>query len=185
MFARYRRSLSRPLSFLTVFGCVLTATSCGSSGGGSTGPIHQMGERVQAGILNYIVLESDWVNELPGSAGPRIPEKKFLLLRVTITNSGNREVNLPMLTLVDEQGKEIMESSEGQGVEEWLGILRTIKPAETLPGRILFDAKPLNYKLRVTDGGDPGSEVTRLVSIPLRLQEYEKFEPGAGKKDLD
>jgi len=164
---------------------VLAIVSCSSTGGGGAGPLHQMGERIQVGALNYIVLESEWVNDLPGAAGPRVPENKFLLVRATITNSGNREISIPLLTVIDDKGNEVMESSEGQGVEEWLGILRTIKPAETLSGRILFDAKPLNYKLRVSDGGEPDREITRLVTIPLKLKEYEKFEPGTGKKELD
>lgn len=177
--------ISRLIVRAAAAGCLLLTASCSSSSSTSAGPIHQMGERVQVGALNYIVLESEWVTDLPGEAGPRVPASKFLLVRVTVTNSGNRDINIPLLTLIDDKGNEVMETSEGQGVEEWLGILRTIKPAETLPGRLLFDAKPLNYKLRLSDGGDPDAEVTRMVSIPLKLKEYEKFEPGTGKKDLD
>ena len=52
-----------------------------------------------------------------------------------------------------------------------------------LPGRFVFDVRPGNYKLLLSDGGDLEKEATALVAIPLRLKEYEKFEPGVTKKD--
>lgn len=183
MFARFPRLRKLfPRTMIPALILIL-AVSCASSGGGPSA-VHQMGERVQVGTLIYTILETEWADELPGDSGPRLPQNKFLLVRMTITNSGNRELHVPMLTLIDDQKKETMEVSEVQGVEEWLGILRNVKPAETLQGRAVFDVRPANFRIQLTDAGNPDQEKTALVELPLKLREYEKFEPGAGKTEL-
>lgn len=158
-------------------------SACGAGGSVNQTAVRQMGERVQVGPLIYTVLEADWLNELPGEANPRLPQHKFLTIRATVTNSGSREVHMPLLNLVDEANNQVLEIDDGKGVEEWFGLYRAIKPADTLPGRFVFDVRPGNYKLLLSDGGDLEKEATALVAIPLRLKEYEKFEPGVGKKD--
>jgi len=162
---------------------ILLLPACGAGGSGNQTVVRQMGERVQVGPLIYTILEADWLNELPGEASPRVPQHKFLTIRATVTNSGSREVNMPLLNLVDEANNQILEIDDGKGVEEWFGLYRAIKPADTLPGRFVFDVRPGNYKLQLSDGGDLEKESTALVSIPLRLKEYEKFEPGVGKRE--
>ena len=165
------------------FALCLALCGCGAGGSANQSAVHQMGERVQVGPLIYTILEMEWLNELPGDASPRVPQNKFLTIRATVTNSGSREINMPLLNLVDEGNKQILEIDDGKGVEEWFGLYRAIKPADTLPGRLVFDVKPGNYKLMLSDGGDLEKEITALVAIPLRLKEYEKFEPGVGKKE--
>jgi hypothetical protein len=131
--------------------------------------IHRMGERVQVGPLIYTVLETEWMSQLGQSIQPRIPKDKFLLVRVEFTNSGNREVAVPLLRIEDGHGNSFMELSEGEGVSDWLGLLRVVPPAQTLRGFILFDAPPGEYRLRVTDAGDIEQEKTALIGLPLRL----------------
>ncbi|HZO57610.1 MAG TPA: hypothetical protein VFB63_33165 [Bryobacteraceae bacterium] len=179
-YAAWLRPVALPAFCLAL---CLMLPGCGAGGSASQSAVRQMGERIQVGPLIYTILEADWQNELPGEASPRLPQHKFLMIRATVTNSGSREVNMPLLHLVDDANKQILESDDGKGVEEWFGLYRAIKPADTLPGRFLFDAKPGNYKLLLSDGGDLEREITALVSIPLRLKEYEKFEPGVVKKD--
>lgn len=169
--------------FALCLAAALLLPACGAGGSGNQAAIRQMGERVQVGPLIYTILEADWLNELPGEASPRVPQHKFLTIRATVTNSGSREVNMPLLNLVDEANNQILEIDDGKGVEEWFGLYRAIKPADTLPGRFVFDVRPGNYKLLLSDGGDLEKEATALVAIPLRLKEYEKFEPGVTKKD--
>ncbi len=164
-------------------GLAVLLAGCGAGGSANQTAVYQMGERVQVGPLIYTILEADWLNELPGEASPRIPQNKFLTIRATVTNSGNREVNMPLLNLVDAGNRQILEVEDGKGVEEWFGLYRAIKPADTLPGRFVFDVKPGNYKLLLTDGGDLEKEATALVSIPLRLKENDKFEPGTETKE--
>jgi hypothetical protein len=149
---------------------LLAAPACSSRGGSAGVAVHQMGERVQAGSLIYTILEVEWVNQL-ASRLPKTQDGKFAVIRLSITNSGNHEIAVPMLQLVGDRNAEAMEVAQVEGVEEWLGVLRTVKPAETIQGRIVFDVKPLNYKLRVTDAAEPDQERFALVAIPLRLEE--------------
>jgi len=137
----------------------------------------RMGERAQVGPLIYSVLETEWRNQLGGSLQARIPQHKYLLVRLTITNAGNREQAVPLLNLVDSSGKSHMELSQGEGVPEWFGLLRVLPPAGTEQGRLLFDVPTGNYRLRITDGGEPETERTALVDLPLRLTDQSPVEP--------
>ena len=143
---------------------------CASNRNGAARALRQMGEAIQVGPVVYIVLDAEWQQQLSGSGAPRLPKNNFLVLRLNVTNAGNRELTIPLLQLEDEKGAEHYEVSELAGLEEWLGLLRPIKPSDTVQGRIVFDVSPANYRLRVTDGGDPGEEVTALVEIPLKLR---------------
>ena len=141
-----------------------------TSGCGSSRPvdgrIHHMGERVQVGPLIYNVLEAEWKNEM----GQKTPTHRFLVLRLTITNSGGREARPPLLTIVHTSGAEHTELSEVEGLQDWLGLLRRLDPAATEDGRIVFDVASGAYKLRLSDGGEPGQENTAIVEIPLQLE---------------
>ena len=50
-----------------------------------------------------------------------------------------------------------------------MGLLRTLSPAQTLEGKLLFDVPLTSYRLRLTDGAGPGIEKYGWVSIPLRM----------------
>jgi hypothetical protein len=129
-----------------------------------------MGERIQAGNLIYTILEVDWLEQISGTV-PKESNSKFAVVRLSVTNAGNKEMSLPMLQLVDDKGNGVMELAEIEGVEEWLGVLRNISPAETIQGRIVFEVTPKNYLLRVTDAGEPDRERFAMVNIPLRLDQ--------------
>ena len=101
------------------------------------------------------------------------------MIRVQVLNSGNKEVTVPLLNLEDDNGNNYLELSDGQGVEEWWGVLRTLSPSETQNRRVLFDVRPMNHKLRVTDGGEPDKEQTALVTIPLKLKDAAPLTPDA------
>lgn len=129
--------------------------------------IFQVGEKVPVGGAIYTVLESEWVAELdPGSAMGRTPKHRFLVVHIGINNAGSKELNLPLLNAVDSTGQDHLEVSEGQGVVEWLGLLRPLNPTESKDGRIVFDVPPGTYNLRLSDGGDPENERTALVALP-------------------
>ena len=154
-------------------------TGCGS-GARVARASHQMGERVQVGPLIYNVLEADWFDEIQAPTRARVPNARFLVIRITITNSGNKEVNVPLLNLEKADGSSFMELSEGEGVEEWIGVLRTVSPAETQSGRIVFDVRPGAYSLRLSDGSELERERTALVAIPLKLKESTPVAPVLG-----
>lgn len=131
--------------------------------------VHQMGELATVGPVIYNVLETEWRAGIGEPLQQKIPKHKFLLIRLTVTNSGNKDVAIPLLDLEDDAGNSYMEVSDVSGLSGWLGLLRVVQPAGTLQGLIVFDVPVGDYKLRVTDGGELESEKTALVAIPLTL----------------
>ncbi len=133
--------------------------------------VFRMGERVPAGPLIYSVLDTEWRTQLGEGTEARLPKNRFLILQLTVTNSGGKEITLPPTTLEDATGKTYPEEPQGTGVTNWLGILRKLAPAQTDQGRIIFDAPPGAYRLRVTDDNpELGKEKFALIDIPLRLE---------------
>src|SRR5579862_8313900 len=130
---------------------------------------YEMGERVTIGPLTYNVVESSWRSQLGSELKPRLPENRFLTITISVTNGGGREVSVPLLTLENSGGQSFSESDNGEGVDNWFGILRSLGPAQTQQGRLLFDVPLTSYKLRVSDGGPAGSEKYAWVAIPLRM----------------
>ena len=128
-----------------------------------------MGERVEIGPFVFVVVESAWRSDLGEGFQTRGAKNRFLLLTVSVTNSGGAEASVPLLSIEGSNGQLYQESNDGTGVSNWLGVLRTAKPAETLQGRILFDAPLGPYRLRVPDGGETGYEKYSWVTIPLSL----------------
>jgi len=131
-------------------------------------PTFPMGSQVAVGSLIYTVIDSEWRDHLQAES-ERVPKHRFLLLTVSVTNSGGADAGVPLLTLEDEKGNTYMEEEKGDGVDQWLGYFRLVKPGSTEQGKILFDVAPAAYKLRVTSGGDPEQERTSLVEIPLKV----------------
>ncbi len=131
--------------------------------------MYAMGERAQAGALIYTVTEAEWLDRLGEEPNVRIPANKFLALEVSVTNSGASTSAIPLLSLVDARGQRYQEQTNGEGLAEWLGFLRRLKPAETEHGRVLFDVPPAGYRLRVVNDAEPENERAALVDIPLQL----------------
>lgn len=130
---------------------------------------YQMGERITNGPLVYNVVQTTWKTQLGDSFSPRSPENRFLMIMLSATNSAGKEVALPFFTLEASNGKQYQEVENGEGVENWFGLLRTLNPAETRQGNLVFDVPLTSYRLRLTDGGEPGTEKNVWVQIPLRL----------------
>jgi hypothetical protein len=130
---------------------------------------YQMGERVTIGPLTYNVIETVWRSQLGNTFKMRIPDQRYFLVTISVTNGGGKEVSVPLFTLENADGKSYQESSNGEGVDNWFGLLRNLAPAQTQQGRLLFDVPLSSYRLRLTDGGDPGTEKFAFVEIPLRL----------------
>jgi hypothetical protein len=131
--------------------------------------VYPMGERAINGPIVYNVIQTVWKTDLGDALNTRTPQNRFLLVTLSATNGGGQDVALPFFTLEGPGGKEVKELENGEGVEGWFGLLRTLKPAETHQGVLLFDAPLTSYRLRLTDGGEPGSEKYVWVDIPLRI----------------
>jgi hypothetical protein len=133
--------------------------------------VYRMGESIKLGPLIYNVLDAQWKTELGEGTQLRSPNKRFLLIQLTVTNSGGAETFAPPLKLEDAQGSTFFETPGGEGVPNWLGFLRKLAPAQTDQGRVLFDVPTGAYRLRVTDDStDPAQEKSALIDIPLRLE---------------
>ena len=148
--------------------CLLMLSGCSSAikSKGEASVVHAMGNPVLVGPLTYTIVETDWRDTLDGSSGPILPQNRFLLINITIHNKGAREVGVPLLTLIDASGKEYRELNKGEGVPQWLGLLRTVQSTETESGRVAFDVPQGSYKVRVSSGGDVESETSALIDLP-------------------
>jgi hypothetical protein len=147
--------------------CLLLLTGCSAVKSKVDNTVtHPMGNPVPVGSLTYTIVETDWRDTLDGAAGPILPQNRFLLINITVHNKGSREVGVPLLTLIDASGKEYRELNKGEGIPQWLGLLRTVQSSETESGRVAFDVPQGSYKVRVSSGGDVESESAALIDLP-------------------
>jgi hypothetical protein len=123
-----------------------------------------LGEKVGLGHIIYTVYETQWVPQFGDGPDARVPQHRFFLVRMTAVNSGGDDLIVPNVTVEDDKGNSFPELPNGDGVPEWIGYLRKVKPAESAQGNLLFDAPPAHYKLRVTD---EDGETSAYVDIPL------------------
>jgi len=130
---------------------------------------YSMGERVLVGQLTYSVVESAWRTQLGDSFKVRTPEGRFLLIKLSVTNGTGKDVSVPLLTLEGTNGQTYREIADGNGVDNWFGLLRTISPGQTQQGNILFDVPLTSYKLSVPDINDTGFDAYASIQIPLRM----------------
>lgn len=149
-----------------VLACLFVAACSRSS---STQVDYTMGEKVRVGPLTYSVLDATWKGELGEGFQVRAPSQRFLLLTISVTNGGGDDVSIPLLQLEGANGKMYQELANGDGVDDYIGLLRTISPARTLQGRLVFDVPLTSYRLRLVDGGEPAFEKSAFVQIPLNL----------------
>ena len=129
--------------------------------------VFKIGDKVQAGPLIYSILEADWHERLGTGEQARPAQRRFLVVHLNVTNSGAEVLSVPGLRLLDDDGRLLSETIDGRNVPSWLGLIRRLKPADTLDGNILFDVEPKSYKLRL-DGESDAGQLT-LVEMPLRF----------------
>lgn len=148
---------------------MLAASLLSCSSGEKIEPPHtyQLGDRVPVGHLIYTVLEKDWANQFGQGTDARIPQNKFYQLKLTVVNSGSRDVGdviIPNTQLVDDSGTDYPEAADGEGVKDWIGNTRQVRPNETLRGSLLFDVQPKHYKLRLYSEDE---KQIAFVDLPL------------------
>lgn len=151
--------------FLAVIAASSLLTSCGDNGENSL-PVrtYKMGERVTLGHIVYVVYETQWLTHIGEGVDARVPEHRFFLVRLSAVNGLGSEIIVPNFTIEDDNGKTYPELSSGEGVPQYIGYLRSVKPAESHQGNALFDAPPRHYKMRIAD--ETGDKVA-YVDIPL------------------
>ncbi|MDQ6665129.1 MAG: DUF4352 domain-containing protein [Acidobacteriota bacterium] len=153
------------LSFsLSLLAAALVLSSCAQKAM-DVRTVH-LGEKVQAGSLSYNAFDTQWLASLGEGANSRLPVNRFFLVRVNIVNGGRSDATVPTLTLLDDSGQSYNEMTNGDGVPNWMGIVRKIRPADSENGNIAFDVPPRHYRLRV---GDESDERFAYVDIPLNF----------------
>ena len=165
---RFRTSMTKSGTLVALcLPLALVCSSCNEQNGSKLS--YQMGEKIALGPFTYSVIQTVWRTQLGEGFKVRSPQQRFLLINISVTNGGGKEVALPLFKLENERGTSTMELDNTDGVPNSLGILRSVAPAETLQGALLFDVPLSAYRLQLTDGGEPGSEKTAWVEIPLRM----------------
>jgi hypothetical protein len=149
--------------FLLLAAVGLLSTACSPQ---AQAPLstYVMGEKVQLGHLSYTIFETQWMTHLGDGANARVPQNRFYLVRMSAVNGGAGDAAVPNPTIQDDHGTVYEELSNGDGVPQWAGYLRTAKPADSVQGNMVFDAPPGHYKLKLTD--ETGTKAA-IIDIPL------------------
>lgn len=130
--------------------------------------VFKMGQRIELGQLVYTVLSARWEDSLPAEPAPLIPQQSFLVVRISVTNSGGQPLEVPPLRLVAKDGSEFFEAQAGNVVPGWLGAVRRVQPAETLVGEVVFDVPKQSYFL-VVPSGEFLEEKAAWIELPLEF----------------
>lgn len=121
------------------------------------------------GTLTYTVTESAWKSQLGDAGRSRYPEQRFLVVALNIQNTGSAEATVPPLVIVGSSNREFKELQNGEGVERWLGLIRSIGPGQSAEGSVLFDAPLGTYRLKLAETSDTGEDRHTFVTIPARI----------------
>ncbi len=172
-----------PLFFLVPLLASIFLVSCGDGDRSFPVRTYNLGEKVELGHIIYQVYETQWLTHM-GGEGPdaRVPQNRFFLVRFSAVNSGGGDLIVPTMTITDDAGATYHELSEGTGVPNWAGYLRSVKPAEDVKGNMIFDAPPQHYKLKIAD---ESGDRTALIDIPLNFSSEtpEVAIPGSNAKE--
>ena len=169
MFARSHRYPFLLPAALIVACCAAVSQGC-SAWRDSRARVFRMGERVAVRTLIYNVLETEWKTQLGEGIESRQPVHRYLLVQVSVTNSGGTECSIPPMVLTDQKGQSYQEVMVGGAVPQWLGMLRKLGPAMTEQGRVVFDAPLASYRLRVASDDAPGDEQIAFIDLPLPIE---------------
>lgn len=166
--------------FLAVFAAASVLSSCGDSRTSMRIHTYTLGERMQLGHIVYQVFETQWLTHIGEGADARVPQHRFFLVRLSAVNSSSADLTVPNFSIEDDNGNTYAELSSGEGVPQYIGYLRNVRPAESQQGNALFDAPPRHYKMKITD--ETGDRVA-FVDIPLTFVSETPDVPEVGGKD--
>jgi hypothetical protein len=174
----------RQFRFVMLLAAVAAAallSSCGDSGDQAF-PVrtYNMGERVTLGHIAYVVFETQWLTHIGDGADARVPQHRFFLVRLSAVNSFGAAVTVPNFSVQDDSGNTYPEVSSGEGVPQYIGYLRSVKPAESVQGNALFDAPPRHYKMKIAD---ETGELVAYIDIPLNFASETPDIPEAGSQE--
>jgi len=158
----------RQIRFVLLLAVAVAASllSCCGDSEEKASPVrtYSMGERATVGHVVYVVFETQWLTHIGTGADARVPEHRFFLVRLNAVNSLGSDILVPNFSIEDDSGNTYPELSSGEGVPQYIGYLRSVKPAESVQGNALFDAPPRHYKMKIAD--ETGEKVA-YIDIPL------------------
>jgi hypothetical protein len=137
--------------------------------------VHELGEKVEFAPFILSAIDTQWLTQLGEGPAPRLPVHRFLVVRITAMNTGSAETTLPLLSLADAAGGEHAEIADPGGLPRWLGLARSVKPAATIEGDIVFDVAPGTYRLRIQDAFDENK--VAMINLPLKFDSPEGLLP--------
>ena len=152
----------RPLLLISA---IFALTACNATHVRQT-KIYQTGEKAEHNKLTYSVVDAQILPRLGEEPNARIPTSRYFIVQISVSSSNNQASPIPALALVDDAGKVYPELADGTGVGRWLGLIRSVDPAQTEAGQILFDAPAAHYKLRLSEETD---EDDVYIDIPLNF----------------
>ena len=170
----------RIVTLLTVLFATVFLSSCNE--GEKTYPVrtYTMGERILIGHITYQVFETQWLTHLGDGPDQRIPKNRYFLVRLSAVNGAGADVIVPNFSIEDDSGNTYPEMSEAEGVPQYIGYLRNVKPGEPVTGNALFDAPPRHYKMKIQD---ETGEKTAYIDIPLAFTSETPDVPDMGNRE--
>jgi len=138
---------------------------------------YALGQKATLGNLTYLGIETQWHPAFGEGPAARAAQNQFLLVRLSVTNGGSSEAAVPNFSVEDNTGRRFPELSDGAGVPDWIGALRTLAPADTLVGNAVFDVPTGHYTLHILD---EDSQHEARLDLPLNFRNGAVEEP-----DLD
>jgi hypothetical protein len=143
---------------------------------------YNLGERAPVGHIVYKVFETQWLTHIGQGADARVPQNRFFLVRMSAVNGFGADVTVPNFRIEDDSGNSYNELSSGEGVPQYIGYLRNVKPAESVQGNAIFDAPPRHYKMRVAD--ETGEKIA-YIDIPLTFVSDAPAVPDRVNKEVE
>ncbi len=111
-----------------------------------------LGEDATVGVFTYRVLSAQWQDRIGRGENAVVPDARFYVVYLTVTNSGKEPLTFPRARLVDAAGRQYPESPKARERGIGLGSLRAMSPGFTLNGSLVFDVPPGAYTLILSDG---------------------------------
>ncbi|MFN0169391.1 MAG: DUF4352 domain-containing protein [Bryobacteraceae bacterium] len=145
----------------------LVLSGCSDSAPKTPIPTFQIGEKVDLPPFIYSVIDTQWMTHIGEGVAQRVPAGRFLVVRLSITNTSSEENSVPALTLVDASDNSYPEVMDVGSLEAWVGLARAVKAADTLEGVFVFDVSPGTYRLRLQDS--PAETRLAVVELPLKF----------------
>src|SRR5437764_14051143 len=111
-----------------LLGAILTSLalySCSKPTPKTEARVYPAGEKAAVGPLSYTILDTQMLLRLgddPNTA--RSAQNRFVLVKLAISNSGETEVPIPAMMLVDDTGQTWSELADGTGVPQWIDLVR-------------------------------------------------------------